>query len=95
MQLSPSEELGDLFKGAGDNATALACYQSTGSTTKVVEGEDPTPPLQQPYLMELIVTNQFTCQTDHHNTSNLTSDPLQSEEERSFFTTFLDRKSVV
>mmetsp|Transcript_17485 Transcript_17485/g.52457 ORF Transcript_17485/g.52457 Transcript_17485/m.52457 type:complete len:1706 (-) Transcript_17485:516-5633(-) len=37
-KLSPSEELGDLFKGAGDNATALACYQSTGSTTKVVEG---------------------------------------------------------
>jgi Clathrin-H-link len=38
LQLSPSEQLGDLFKGAGDNATALACYQSTGATVKVVEG---------------------------------------------------------
>lgn len=40
-QLSPSEQLGDLFKGAGDNATALACYQSTGATVKVVEGAAP------------------------------------------------------
>ena len=38
-KLEPSEELGDLFKGAGDNTTALACYQTAGSTTKVVEGE--------------------------------------------------------
>ena len=37
--MEPSEELGDLFKGAGDNATALACYQTAGSTTKVVEGD--------------------------------------------------------
>jgi clathrin heavy chain len=37
-KLTPSEELGDLFKGAGDQATALACYQTTGSTVKVVEG---------------------------------------------------------
>lgn len=38
-KLEPSEELGDLFKGAGDTETALACYQTAGSTTKVVEGE--------------------------------------------------------
>lgn len=37
-KLEPSEELGDLFKGAGDAETALACYQTAGSTTKVVEG---------------------------------------------------------
>ena len=37
-KLEPSEELGDLFKGAGDAETALKCYESAGSTTKVVEG---------------------------------------------------------
>ncbi len=46
-KLEPSEELGDLFKGAGDNATALACYQTAGSTTKVVEGEQPPEPLSR------------------------------------------------
>ena len=37
-KLEPSEELGYLFKGAGDAETALKCYESAGSTTKVVEG---------------------------------------------------------
>lgn len=50
-QLSPSEELGDLFKGAGDQATALACYQSTGSTVKVVEGAPSQPSAQHDAML--------------------------------------------
>ena len=42
-KLEPSEELGDLFKDAGDNETALQCFQTAGSTTKVVEGTAAVP----------------------------------------------------
>jgi clathrin heavy chain len=36
-KLAPSEELGDLFKGASDWDTALAIYQTSGASGKVVE----------------------------------------------------------
>ena len=59
-KLEPSEELGDLFKGAGDNDTALACYESAGSTTKVVEG---VPTHGGIWLVEIAMqfTRQFLC----------------------------------
>lgn len=36
-KLTPSEELGDLFRGAGDWDTALAVYRAAGASAKVVE----------------------------------------------------------
>lgn len=36
-KLTPSEELGDLYKGAADWDTALAIYQASGASGKVVE----------------------------------------------------------
>lgn len=36
-KLTPSEELGDLFRQAGDQETALRLYQGANSTTKVIE----------------------------------------------------------
>ena len=37
QKLTPSEELGDLFRQAGDQETALSLYQGANSTTKVIE----------------------------------------------------------
>ena len=37
-KLTPSEELGDLMRRAGDNDAALAIYQKANVPQKVIEG---------------------------------------------------------
>ena len=37
-KLTPSEQLGDLLKQAGDNDAALKCYQTSNVPQKVIEG---------------------------------------------------------
>ena len=37
-KLTPSEQLGDLLRQAGDNDAALKCYQTANVPQKVIEG---------------------------------------------------------
>ena len=37
-KLTPSEQLGDLLRQAGDNDAALKCYQTANVPSKVIEG---------------------------------------------------------